>query len=254
MNIVALYSQLHKRYDHQGWWPVYIPPVGGITPGKPIFVQGTIMKDKNGLREGHGLTYGIPYGKLKNYYTPFRDPYFEIAIGAILTQNTAWKNVAIAIKNLHEVQALRPELILKFHPRTLEKLIRSAGYYRQKAKKLRIFCEWLVGNHDGNILRLKRYTIHGTRDKLLQLWGIGKETADSILLYALNKPIFMIDEYTRRLCRAHGVEFSEYDEYRRLFEDALRVLPRSHPRVSASTLYQEFHALIVAWGQEVKKE
>lgn len=175
------------------------------------------------------------------------DPYFEIAVGAILTQNTAWRNVAVAIQNLYDAKALTPERLLKLSTPRLQKLIRPAGYFRQKEKKLRIFAKWLIEKYDGDITKLKRYKVEAIRHKLLELWGIGNETADSILLYALNKPIFVIDEYTRRLCRQYGVEFKQYDEYRLFFESQLeKTFPSSRERTK---VYQEFHGLIVAWGK-----
>lgn len=219
MQVMRVYNELRRRYGQQGWWPLY--------------VRNT--KDAN---------YGIPYKDLKKYRTPFRDPYFEIAVGAILTQNTAWKNVVRAIETLYHAKALTPKRLLALHPRRLQTLIRPAGYFRQKAKKLRLFSEWLAEEHKSDILRLKKYKMHDIRYQLLQRWGIGKETADSILLYALNKPIFVVDEYTRRFCRARGKAFREYDDYRLFFESAL---PRS------SKLFQEYHALLVACGKNQAK-
>ncbi|MFA5062032.1 MAG: hypothetical protein WC526_02715 [Patescibacteria group bacterium] len=174
------------------------------------------------------------------------DPYFEIAVGAILTQNTAWKNVAKAISNLHQAEPLKPELILKLNTRKLQTLIRPAGYYKQKTKKLKIFCRWLVENYNGDLTKLKKYQIKTVRAKLLDLWGIGKETADSIILYALNKPIFVIDEYTRRLCHAYNISFPEYDDYRHFFETNLK-------KNKSAKLFQEYHALLVASGKEKHK-
>lgn len=177
----------------------------------------------------------------------FRDPHFEIAVGAILTQNTAWKNVAKAIYNLYQAKSLKPELILKLNTRKLQTLIRPAGYYKQKAKKLQIFCHWLVENYNGDLAKLKKYQIKTVRAKLLDLWGIGKETADSITLYALNKPIFVIDEYTRRLCHSFGKNFPEYDDYRHFFETNLK-------KHKSAKLFQEYHALLVASGKKKHKQ
>ncbi len=235
MNVKKIYNQLLKKYGKQGWWPVFVRP-GRTSPGKPV-------------RFEYGLCYGIPYSGLKKFRTPFRDPYFEIAVGAILTQNTAWKNVAQAIINLYNAKALTPQRILKLSVSKLQKLIRPAGYFRQKAKKLKLFADWIVRDYEGDICCLARNPYPITRNLLLGQWGIGKETADSILLYALNKPIFVIDEYTRRLCKKHKVEFKEYDGYREFFEKQFCVGSHASPRQSA---FREFHALIVACGKKEK--
>ncbi len=176
--------------------------------------------------------------------TPFCDPYFEIAVGAILTQNTAWNNVASAIANLYDAKALTPKRLLAIHPRTLQTLVRPTGYFRQKTKKLRIFSHWLMKNYHGDITELNQSSMLDTRCSLLAQWGIGPETADSILLYALGQPIFVIDEYTRRLCKTHGVIFKTYDEYRQFFEEGLKKFQNK------TELFREYHALIVAWGKK----
>jgi endonuclease-3 related protein len=130
---------------------------------------------------------------------------------------------------------------LKLPTRKLQTLIRPAGYFRQKTRKLKLFSRWLVEEFGGDILKLKRLEIEDVRYKLLEQWGIGPETADSIILYALNKPIFVIDEYTRRLCKKHGVVYNTYDEYQKFFESKL---PNN------TELFQEFHALIVQCGKD----
>jgi endonuclease-3 related protein len=227
MDVKKVYEQFKKKYGHQQWWPIFIIHNTKFIIPKLAYTE-------------HGLVYGVPCNQLKKLKTNFRDPYFEIAVGAILTQNTAWKNVAVAIKNLYEAKALTPERLLKLNTLKLQKLIRPAGYFRQKAKKLRIFSKWLVDGYNGQIEILKDLKIKDLRLRLLERWGVGPETADSIILYALNKPIFVIDEYTRRLCKQHGIVFKEYDEYREMFQSAL---PKS------AKLFQECHALIVAWGK-----
>lgn len=231
MDVVKVYNELLKKYGRQGWWPVFMK----------CKIQNAECKI------GYNLKYGIPYPGLKNCVTPYRDPYFEIAVGAILTQNTAWKNVVIAIQNLADAKALTPKRLLKLSTPRLQKLIRSAGYFRQKAKKLRLFAQWLIDDFEGDMQKLKRFKIHNSRFMLLEQWGVGNETADSILLYALNKPIFVVDEYTRRLCRYYGIEFSHYDEYRLFFESQLeKAFPSPRERTK---VYQEYHGLIVAWGK-----
>lgn len=219
MDIFGVYKQLLKSYGPQGWWPIFIST---------------------------DLAYGIKYNDLKKHKTKFRDPYFETAIGAILAQSTAWRNVAKAITNLYSAKALRPELILKLTDSELERLIRPAGYFKQKARKIKIFCRWLMDNYEGDLKKLKKFRVSKIREELLRLWGIGKETADSIILYSLNKPIFVIDEYSRRLCRQNDIIFKEYDEYQNLFQNGIKLK-------NLTPVYREFHALIVEWGKHNKK-
>ena len=148
---------------------------------------------------------------------------FEIIAGAILTQNTNWKNVEKAIENLIENKLLSKEAIIHTPLDKIAETIKPAGYYNQKAKKLKAFAS---------------YTGKIKRDEILKIWGIGPETADSILLYAYNKPYFVVDAYTKRifyrLGELDGKE--DYEDIRKLFE---KKLPRS------VDIYQEFHALIV---------
>lgn len=160
---------------------------------------------------------------------------FEIMVGAILTQNTAWGNVERALVRLRQARALRPDAIVRMPTRRLEQLIRPAGYFRQKTKKLKILAHWIASSSDSSQRRKKTDAL---RRELLSLWGIGPETADSILLYALNRPVFVVDAYTKRLCAAHGHHFKNYDACQQFFASRL------HPRQ-----YNEMHALIVAWGK-----
>jgi endonuclease-3 related protein len=165
---------------------------------------------------------------------------FEVCVGAILTQNTAWKNVEKALANLS--QAARGKLDAQFvlSCGNLEELIWPAGYYNQKAKKLRIFSDWRMNNR-----HLQKISPTALRLQLTALWGIGPETADSMLLYAFGKLVFVVDAYTRRLCKECGVAFETYDEYREFFEAQL---PKS------VKLFNEYHALIVAWGKLYSKD
>lgn len=165
------------------------------------------------------------------------DPFFEICIGAILTQNTAWKNVEKAIGSMLAAKLMSPAAVAKCPTRRLQQCIRSSGYYKQKAKKLKIFSKWLAKNY-------KQFCILSAvdrRQRLLALWGIGPETADSILLYACKKPIFVIDTYTKRFLSQYGARFKTYDGYQKFFMDRL---PKK------VKLFNEYHALIVKWGKD----
>lgn len=171
---------------------------------------------------------------------------FEIIVGAILTQNTAWKNAEKALKNLAQKKLLSIQAINKSRTNTIVRAIQPAGYYNQKAKKLKIFTKNIKKNYNGNLNNLLKLPINALRANLLSIWGIGEETADSIILYAASKPSFVIDAYTKRMCAYYSIQFQTYAEYKNLFESKL---PKN------THIYNEFHALIVAWGKlESKKE
>ena len=171
---------------------------------------------------------------------------FEIAVGAVLTQNTAWANVEKAIANLKRAGALSFRGMSRLSERRLARLIRPSGYYNQKAKKLRALLVWLEarGGASGSVKRALAGPLAEVRESLLEVHGVGPETADSILLYAGSRPVFVIDAYTRRILAHHGVPIAltaDYEELRALFESSL---PRRAP------LYNKFHALFVRVGKE----
>lgn len=186
--IQTIYKELYRTYGPQGWWPI----------------QGTY--------DGR---------------TPDKEEQLEICIGAILTQNTAWKNVEKALRNLSPITEKK---LASLSDDELREAIRPAGYFNQKCKKLRVFLSFLKKNKDPS------------REQLLQLWGIGPETADSILLYAYGKPEFVIDAYTRRLFTMLGIIKGEesYEEIKQQIETSLPKDPK---------LFKEYHALIVEHGK-----
>lgn len=167
---------------------------------------------------------------------------FEIIVGAILTQNTSWTNVERAIANLREAGLLTPRAIRRARLSQLQRLIRSSGYFRQKARKLKAFCEFLQREYRGSFRRMFDTSTIALREKLLGIFGIGPETADSILLYAGGHAVFVVDAYTKRILARHGWtdEKSKYDDVRWLFE---RRFPGDVKR------FNEFHALIVNTGK-----
>lgn len=185
------YKELLKKYGQQGWWPIQ---------GK--YHLGDFSYPKNDKQR------------------------FEICLGAILTQNTAWKNVEKALKNL---KGITPKRLIAMKDDDLKTAIRPAGYYNQKAKKLKIFVEFFIDLNGKT----------PSREDLLSLWGIGPETADSILLYAYNIPTFVVDTYTKRLFK---LENRSYEEVKKLFESKLS---------SDHKLFQEFHALIVEHAKQL---
>ena len=172
---------------------------------------------------------------------------FEVMVGAILTQNTSWKNVEKAIDRLKEKGLLNSTEIRNLRKKQLASLIRSSGYYRIKAERLKGFVNFLFEHYDGNLNRMKTEEIKTLREKLLEVKGIGPETADSILLYGLEKPIFVVDAYTQRILSRHGLisERASYEEVQKLFMDHLPLDER---------LFNEYHALLVHLGKNVCKK
>ena len=168
---------------------------------------------------------------------------FEIITGAILTQNTAWPNVEKAIGNLKAANLLTPEKLHNIQTQKLAKLIKSAGYFNIKAKRLKNFLSWLFENYNGQLTSLQSVNTSRLRAELLAIKGIGPETADSILLYAFNRETFVVDAYTARVAVRHGLVEPpvNYDELQQLFQANLPADAR---------LFNEFHALLVKVGKE----
>jgi len=190
------------------------------------------------------------YNRLFSYFGPQYwwpgDTPFEVMVGAILTQNTNWGNVEKAITNLKNSDSLDPEIIHRMRKDRLASLIRPAGYFNIKTARLKSFIAFFMNHYDGTVTRMKRSDAQTVRNELLAVHGIGPETADSILLYALDKPVFVIDAYTKRVLSRHGIlpfELS-YDEFQSLF----------HAHLPADrTLFNEYHALFVRVGKEFCK-
>ena len=168
---------------------------------------------------------------------------FEIITGAILTQNTNWANVEKAINNLKAADCLIPEKLHLLDPAQLAQLIRPAGYFNIKAKRLKNFLSWLFDNYNGDLTDLESIDTGRLREELLTIKGVGRETADSILLYAFDKPIFVVDAYTARVVFRHELISPEadYEQLKELFESSLP---------ADTTLFNEYHALLVRVGKE----
>jgi len=227
--IKKLYNQLYKEYGKQGWWPL----------------------SKDNL-----------YTKHHNGAPETEKDILEICLGAILTQNTNWNNVEKCIYNLNKEKLIDVKRLKKIKTEKLSQLIRSSGYYNQKAIKIKHFIDYIY-NKKINVLRnskrisgtqkfskkifddLKKKKIEELRAELLTVKGIGPETADSIMLYAFEKPIFVIDAYTKRIFSRLGLckEDVSYDELQKMFMEAL---PRD------VKLFKEYHALLVAHGKRLK--
>ncbi len=172
------------------------------------------------------------------------DTQLEIIVGAILTQNTSWTNVEKAIGNLKRENLLDVENLKKITTRRLAHLIKPAGYYNIKAKRLKNFIEYLYSFYDGSLKKMFDRDYLRLRAELLSLNGIGQETADSILLYAGNKPIFVVDAYTKRILQRHHLidKDASYSEIQNLFMDNLK---------KDVKLFNEYHALLVNLGKNI---
>ena len=193
-------------YGEQGWWPL-------------IDFKGNNPAKTGSLRGYHPKNYELPKTNHQIY---------EVCIGAVLTQNVGWINVEKALENLKKLKAINPKNLLKLDDKKLKEAIKPAGYYNQKARKIKGFTKFY--------LTLKGRT--PAREELLSVWGVGKETADSMLLYAFKVPTFVVDAYTRRIFANLGFvdEKAGYDEIKSFFESNLK------PDLA---VYQEYHALIV---------
>ena len=181
------------------------------------------------------------YKKLYAHFGPQdwwpADTPFEVIIGAILTQNTNWKNVEKAISNLKSAGVLNPRAIFENRQSRIENMIRPTGYFRQKTKKLKAFVKYFLKTYNGKLKRMFAKPIVELRAELLSLHGIGPETADSIILYAAEKPTFVVDAYTRRIGNRVGLyQTDDYHEIKAYFEEKLP---------ANLEMLKEYHALLV---------
>lgn len=199
---------------------------------------------------GNGRHLHASYEALLAYFGPQRwwpaETPFEVVVGAVLTQNTAWKNVARALENLREAGLLCFEGLRSLHHEELAELIRPAGYFRVKARRLKNLLDHIGEQHGGSLERFFATDLDTLREQLLSVNGIGPETADSILLYAAGRPTFVIDAYTHRVAKRHGWVEPELD-YHGLKEHFESALPAD------VSLYNEYHALLVRVGHEFCK-
>lgn len=203
------------------------------------------MQNITGRHTAHWLM--TAYQLLNNFFGnlhwwPGESP-LEVIVGAILTQNTSWQNVEKAIRSLKHHQMLTVSGILDAEDGLLAEIIRPSGYYNIKTKRLKAFFSFLQESYKGNLDDMFAEETWHLRGRLLQVHGIGEETADSILLYAGRKPVFVIDAYTRRLLSRHGLigEGVRYKDIQALFMDHL---PLDVP------LFNQYHALVVQTGKQ----
>ena len=210
--ILGIYNILLENFGSQNWWPVT-----NENSVKPTYEKRDRLTERQK---------------------------FEICVGAILTQNISWKNVEVAIINLNKENLIDIRKIKKIDKKKLANLIKSSGYYNQKAIKLKIFAKYLAENYKGNLKEFLKKSIEKLREELLAIKGVGKETADSIILYAAEKPIFVIDAYTKRIFNRLGYKEENYEELQNLFMENLE---------KDANLFNEYHALIVELGKKYCK-
>jgi endonuclease-3 related protein len=202
--LLKIFESLYSAFGPQQWWPVQ-----GRYEGGP--------QDNNSA--------------------------FEVMVGAILTQNTAWKNVEKALENLRSARCLTPETLRKVSTKRLASLLKPSGYFNIKARRLKSFIQFLYRQFGGSVRRMLKEEPALLRQKLLSVKGIGPETADSILLYAGGFPWFVVDTYTRRIFSRHGL-VADSVSYQDLQDFFMSDLPRDTKQ------YNEYHALIVKLGKE----
>jgi endonuclease-3 related protein len=180
------------------------------------------------------------------HWWPAETP-FEVMVGAILTQNTSWTNVEKAIQRLKEKSCLDMERIRELKTSQLASMIKPSGFFRIKADRLKTFVDFLFEEYRGKIEMMKREPLRSLREKLLRVRGVGPETADSILLYGLGRPVFVVDAYTKRILSRHGIisEKASYEEVQNLF---MSHLPHEAGR------FNEYHALLVHLGKTFCKK
>jgi len=206
--IKQIYGNLYSFFGPQHWWPVTLDK-----DIAPKYHKNIKLNEKQKL---------------------------EICFGAILAQNTSWKNAEKAIIQLNKNLLIDVNKILKINNERLAQIIRSSGYHNQKAQKLKNLCFFISKNYSGNLNLFFKNTIGMLRNELLSINGIGPETADSIILYAAKKPIFVVDAYAKRIVNRIGYKEEKYNELQNLFIGSLD---------NDEKIFNECHALLVELGK-----
>ncbi|MEA2055255.1 MAG: endonuclease [Candidatus Thermoplasmatota archaeon] len=208
----TLYTNLLEKFGNLNWWPM-----------------DRAYHEKNGS-----------------------DPRFEIIVGAILTQNTAWSNVEKALTNLKSKNALDIKKIIKIDINSLQEIIRPSGFFNQKADRVKNIALYLHDNYDSSLNKFFDKDLHKLRNELLLLNGIGPETADSILLYAGNMPIFVVDAYTKRICKRLPLDTNiSYEDIQNYFQ---KDLCRKYHDNEITQIYKRLHAQIVMLAKNYCKK
>ncbi len=203
--------------------------------------EGVRVRARHRIREVYERLYAA---NGRQHWWP-GDSAFEIMVGAVLTQNTAWTNVEKAITNLKRARSLSPGAIVKAHPKRLAAWLKPSGYFNIKARRLKALCRLVL--EQGGVNKIAKGGTDRLRQALLDVHGIGPETADDILLYAFDRPVFVIDAYTRRIFSRLGLVRGDedYETLRRKFQDNLE---------NSVPLFSEYHALVVIHGKEICKK
>lgn len=213
-DLASIYRKLRARYGERNWWPI-------VRNGKCEYLE-EFRKRNRSVKE-----------------------IFEIMIGAILTQNTSWDNVVKTIVGMKKLKLFSLNGLRNAPAGKLAVVVRPSGYYNQKAKKIKHLVRFIDSELKGDILRMRKMGREEAREKLLGIWGVGPETADSILLYGYGFPVFVVDAYTRRIFSRLGlIDDEDYENVRRTFESGLK---------NDTDLFREYHAVIVEHGKNVCK-
>jgi endonuclease-3 related protein len=242
---LALYSwfSMSNLIDRGDFLPVLAPLANQKWLRDPALVGKPIKAQKADAQPPLDEYFNALFTALgPQHWWPGETP-FEIIIGAILTQNTSWRNVELALASLRAASVFTPTAVGQVSLRRLQSLIRSAGYFRQKARALKAFVQFLRSEYRGSLKRMFATPSIALREKLLDVYGIGPETADAILLYAGGHPVFVVDAYTKRIMARHQWirEEAPYQDVGWMFE---RQFPGNVER------FKEFHGLIVMVGKK----
>ena len=265
--IKQIYIILHKAYGRQGWWPIvndetllceyHVNAPRNEKEALEITFSAILAQNTqwhpNVVRAVQQLKLGRPFTKEELEVIKQAEILQAEILGngekvtkkAILTQNTNWKNVEKAIVKLNKNNFIDAKTIIKINNKKLAQIIKSSGYHNQKAKKLKNFCNFLINRYDGSLKKFFKNNIKKLREELLSINGIGPETADSIILYAAKKPIFVIDAYTKRIMNRIGYKEVAYEELQKLFMKNLK---------NSERLFNEYHALLVELGKNICKK
>lgn len=247
--IKQIYEILLKEYGHQGWWP--------IVNYKTLLCEYHVTAPKN-KQEALEITFSAILAQNARWFPnvvraiqqlklgrPFKKKELVVVKQAEMLQSKILEYKEKAIFTLNKGNLIDVKKIIKIDNRELAKIIKSSGYHNQKAKKLKNFCEFLLKKYNGSLDLLFKNNIKKLREELLSVNGIGPETADSIILYAAKKPVFVVDAYTKRIFCRIGCKENTYDEFQKLFTESLPNNER---------LFNEYHALIVELGKNVCKK
>lgn len=237
--IISIYKELLNFYGPQGWWPL-----SGLN--RPVSKDDRDWDNYVAFVQGGEADFKINWPRHLGIKPHNINQKFEIITGSILTQNTSWRNVERALYNLNKNNINNIDKIKDIDLKNLSSLIKNSGFHNQKSQNLKLLADYFICNE--NLEELLNKKTEDLRKELLSLKGIGNETADSIILYSAEKPLFVIDAYTRRIfSRILGIINNKYDYWQSCFMESFSL---SDDRVN---IFKEYHALIVRHGKEICK-